>query len=373
MESRVSTLRYVERYATQMASVGWMCADWPVSPAEELDAERGAVTEWSENAGMPTKREAGAIGISMAMPVTKRWRAGRTLIVAFLGGSRWQRDAVRATAPEWMQYASLGLHFSADDDAQIRVGFEGGRSYSRVGTDAKVVKPDMPTMNLGWVDKDHSEEEIRSVILHEFGHALGCIHEHQSPRARIPWNVDAVYAYFAGSPNRWTRAEVDRNVFETYSRDHTRFSAFDPKSIMLYPIPASLVTDVRYEVHPNSQLSDSDRAFISRMYPARAEPTDIAIDGPTVAGRIGQRWEEDQYQFEVGEGGTFLIESHGQTNVALSLYGPDSRTRLVADDDDSGEERGARISTVLMSGQYLVRIRHQEDGIGNYSVSVKRP
>ncbi len=43
-------------------------------------------------------------------------------------------------------------------------------------------------MNLGFVD--------RSTVLHEFGHSLGLIHEHQSPfKGGFEWNKDEVRSY----------------------------------------------------------------------------------------------------------------------------------------------------------------------------------
>ena len=49
----------------------------------------------------------------------------------------------------------------------------GQGSWSYLGTDATRVPKESFTMNLGFVD--------RSTVLHEFGHSLGLIHEHQSP------------------------------------------------------------------------------------------------------------------------------------------------------------------------------------------------
>lgn len=49
----------------------------------------------------------------------------------------------------------------------------GQGSWSYLGTDATRVPKESFTMNLGFVD--------RPTVLHEFGHSLGLIHEHQSP------------------------------------------------------------------------------------------------------------------------------------------------------------------------------------------------
>ena len=54
--------------------------------------------------------------------------------------------------------------------------------------------------------------EYERVVVHEFGHALGAIHEHQNPKGGIEWNLPAVYKYFAGPPNFWSKEDVDVNV-----------------------------------------------------------------------------------------------------------------------------------------------------------------
>ncbi len=51
-------------------------------------------------------------------------------------------------------------------------------------------------MNFGWFDDSTPDNEFSRTVIHEFGHALGCVHEHSSPAATIPWNRDAVYAYY---------------------------------------------------------------------------------------------------------------------------------------------------------------------------------
>ncbi len=119
-------------------------------------------------------------------------------------------------------------------------------------------------MNLGGLTDWSSESEFSHIILHEFGHALGCIHEHQSPAAGIPWNREAVYEYYAAMG--WSRSDVNRNLFEPYATTTTQHSSFDTASIMLYPIPASLTTN-GFSVGWNTELSEMDKKFIAREYP----------------------------------------------------------------------------------------------------------
>jgi len=131
-------------------------------------------------------------------------------------------------------------------------------------------------MNFGWLTPESADDEVARVVLHEFGHALGCIHEHQNPAANIPWDKPKVYQFYAGYPNYWSPSEVDTNLFKRYDREITQFSEFDRSSIMLYPIDARLVTDPRYAVGLNSRLSQADKMFIGAIYPkpvavARAE------------------------------------------------------------------------------------------------------
>jgi hypothetical protein len=121
-------------------------------------------------------------------------------------------------------------------------------------------------MNFGWLTLKSSDEDHRSVVLHEFGHALGCIHEHQNPAGGIQWNKDVVYRYYAGKPNYWSREKVDHNIFRRYGQDITQFSAFDPGSIMLYPLPKEHTLD-GFEIGLNTQLSATDIAFIGVHYP----------------------------------------------------------------------------------------------------------
>ncbi len=202
-----------------------------------------------------------------AIITRKKWKPGQTLRVRFLDGDPSVHRKVEAFAHQWSQFANIKFNFGNHQQAEIRISFKPGGSWSLLGTDALSRKnQNEATMNYGWLKPDSSDREYSGVVLHEFGHALGCIHEHQHPEAGIPWNRDAVYRYYMGPPNNWPRERVDSNLFSRYGKDITQFSKFDTKSIMLYSVRKELTTN-GYEVKSSSYLSDTDKAFIRSIYP----------------------------------------------------------------------------------------------------------
>ena len=205
-----------------------------------------------------------------ALHTARCWPLGATLRVAFLEGERVVQERVASIAQEWTQYANLKFAFVNDPDAEIRITFDGRTgSWSYLGTDSTL--PGLrgrPSMNLGWLTKGTSLTEYRRVVLHEFGHALGLIHEHLSPAASIPWDVAAVMQFYRKT-NGWSDEYIRSNVLDTMVVD--RNTPFDPRSIMLYPVPADLLTDPTAAVPwSNSELSTIDKAFIGSIYPFAA-------------------------------------------------------------------------------------------------------
>ena len=213
-----------------------------------------------------------AAGTPRAALVKKnKWDKGSTINVAFLDGDptvqKRIKDAVKAwTAPDTAQ---LKIVFVNDPNkADVRISFKYAGSWSTIGTSCRAVQPKTrPTMNYGWLTPASTDQELKRVVLHEFGHALGLIHEHQNPGTQIPWNKPNVYRDLSGPPNNWTKEVIDRNMFETYSKFETNFTAVDTSSIMMYPIPASWVTDPKFAVGLNTDLSKTDKTFINKQYP----------------------------------------------------------------------------------------------------------
>lgn len=199
-----------------------------------------------------------------ALHTLRKWQRGQVVHVRFLEGDPvvWQRVAAIVTGPEgWNSACGLQFLFDQAEGAEVRIAFAPGGSWSHLGDYRNAP---LPTMNFGWLTRDTPHEEMRRVVLHEFGHALGLVHEHAVPWAAIPWDRDAVYAYYQRVMG-WSPAQVEAQVLAPTAREVLSSGGYDGRSIMLYYIPAELVRD-RKARGGNTQLSKEDRRMAARWY-----------------------------------------------------------------------------------------------------------
>lgn len=188
--------------------------------------------------------------------------------ICFVGGTSELQERVIAVAREWKQFANIELYFLDKGPADIRIAFDpGAGSWSYLGTTCRTVVDPLPTMNFGWLTDDSPDSVLRPVVLHEFGHALGLVHEHQSPAGGgIQWNVAAVTAQLSAPPYNWDAHTINENVFKKYEPAVLLATSIDPQSIMMYPLPAAWTTDGR-STGFNTELSETDKFLISQAYP----------------------------------------------------------------------------------------------------------
>ena len=198
------------------------------------------------------------------------WSTGELIEISFLDGIPSVQERVKQAALRWVGpgMANLRLIFRTDTtNTPIRISFKEKGSWSMVGTSCRnVADKTRPTMNFGWLTELSTDEQVARVVLHEFGHALGLTHEHMSPAGGIPWDRDQVIKDLSGPPNNWTLAQIENNMFRQFEKAETNFTALDPKSIMMYPIPAKWTTD-GFSVDTNRDLSKTDKKFIRKQYP----------------------------------------------------------------------------------------------------------
>lgn len=197
------------------------------------------------------------------------WGVGSILRVYFMNGTKSQHELVRTTITDQLvPFTNLVFTWSDVDstinayNSIVRVTFDKVGSWSVIGTYCLQVSPTKPTTNFEWLDE--------AVILHEFGHVVGMVHEHMNPNnSCLLWNKEVVYSIYGGAPNYWSRSQVDSQVFKTYSKEQINGSSYDPLSIMHYALDSKMLCNPcnvnLYE--PNTRLSKNDKIWLSTVYP----------------------------------------------------------------------------------------------------------
>ena len=196
---------------------------------------------------------------------SKLWDNGKTLKVKFKDGSSYLRRRVMNIAKVWSTYANIKFEQTWSNDCDIRVSFKAGPgSWSFVGTDCrKMANLGKVTMNYGWLTDNSTDAELRRVVLHEFGHALGLTHEHMNPLKTFTWNEPAVKKYYI--MRGWSLAKIERNMLKKYTKELTN-GEYDRYSIMHYAVPKAF-TKEGVEIKWNHDLSWKDKKLIRELYP----------------------------------------------------------------------------------------------------------
>ena len=251
-----------------------------------------------------------------AAPVELLWENGKVLQVWFLNKKKKHNayiELIKEGVKEWEKYANVSFTFpevwDSDCPPEVRIRFwdkppgftpeephhnisDGYWSY--VGTACEQIaegdpEPNFwnPTMSLRVPDLSRYEADFKATILHEFGHTLGFMHEHQRPDAKllINYNMEEVYKHYRGIG--WNKQRVDEQLFNFHEyQDKSAIVAteFDTTSIMMYDLPAKILTDKTKAVPKNMCLSQLDKDFVARLYPKGVEgrpgiqPSDIIPD-----------------------------------------------------------------------------------------------
>jgi hypothetical protein len=174
-------------------------------------------------------------------------------------------------------------------------------------------------------------------------------------------------------------SQTDPDVNDAILQNDRRFIGFNSdrggKEIGDQPISANSLDKVFKEVltlpgpSPTPVQFMYSNAVHGAEGPDEKPPQELVINGPAIEGEISAGGERDRYTFRVATAGTHAIETSGNTDTFVSLFGPNSETRLIAEDDDSGPGNLSLLVQNLAVGQYFVRVRHfSPESTGPYGV-----
>ncbi|WP_329086565.1 M12 family metallopeptidase [Streptosporangium sp. NBC_01469] len=273
-----------------------------------------------------------------------------------------QREVVRRGFQEWKDLG-IGLEFAEVADhteAEVRIGFRrDAGSWSAVGRDALRVGTASRTVNFGW---DLTGPHGRGAVLHQIGHVIGMVHEHQSPYSGILWDEEAVYEDFAGPPNLWPRSRTFHNVIRRLDESEANGPVWDPLSVMGYRFGPGLILEppcYRAGIAPPGTVSELDAAFARRWYPLPgAEPPPEL--SPFRSAPLGTEAGE-QRDFVITPRATrdYTVGVFGECDTVLVLFeevGGD--LRYLAGDDDGGHPHNASLRVhLLRDRRYVLRAR----------------
>jgi len=276
-------------------------------------------------------------------------------------GAAHQRKAVTKAFDTW-KGLGIGLEFREvqyPEEAEVRIGFlQGDGSWSYIGRDVLGIGTSSRTMNFGW---DLTRGDGFDTALHEIGHTLGLNHEHQSPNAGIVWDEAAVYRHLGGHPNFWDQQTTYNNIIRKLDIREVQGSTWDPDSIMHYPFePGMIVRPAGFYdtgLHPRGGLSKADIAWVRKFYPAAAK---LAPLQPAVSKEL---------ELANGEQADFILQPAATRYYTMQTFGTCDTTVVLFEDvngdlqyrtadDDSGEDRNAKIKVKLVKGrEYILRVR----------------
>ena len=213
-----------------------------------------------------------------------KWPLFIPITISFLNGKDETKNKVMHYANAWCQEGGANVRWERspdkDNSADIRIRFKpNGEWWSYMGTkskyndefwdqrteEAKKDNPERASMNID-IETPQKEEDIRRHVIHEFGHALGFMHEHL--RSDFPYELDPVEAVKAYEKQNWSIEKIKRNVLTAVKAPHVKLygTTADLDSIMIYPFKKGVLKG-GVTIKWNTTLSVQDIKYAQEAYP----------------------------------------------------------------------------------------------------------
>jgi hypothetical protein len=203
-----------------------------------------------------------------AAVLNKRWDKKKIRVFISSDNNDYDSELINAFT-EWQNHTELDFVAAENiGESDLRVFFTPNDGHwSFIGNDSKHSSlENKPTINFDPIDFSNINSDDRfGILLHEIGHSIGLIHEHQKDTSPIIWNKEKVYQD-CFNWYRWDKNKVNKNIFNSYnSNDLFHSKEFDTDSIMIYAIPQGW--SANYQINrTNNVLSTIDKSFAKAYY-----------------------------------------------------------------------------------------------------------
>jgi serralysin len=213
------------------------------------------------------KQQELGFGPNLVEDLNNLWDTASVIKVYFMDGTEAAHHNIIRIANTWSVYANVTfkkVYRRKHGDVRISFDWPGYWAYNKIN--GETVPLSEPTMSLEDLDVITDTVEVYRVTLHEFGHLLGFMHEHQSANSPIQWNINALYQYYNKPPNNWNYSTIQQQIVNKYQSSQYNNSAYDSLSIMHYYIPKQLTLN-GYSSPWNNTLSEQDKILVAKTYP----------------------------------------------------------------------------------------------------------
>ena len=336
----------------------------------------------------PVGLAAPADPLSAVADLFNTWERGSTLRVGFLDRNAGFEDRVRTHVKKWSEAGDIKFQFVTNAaSAQIRITFLLTDSFSSlVGKEALQAPAGQHTMSLGFRATENREDEFSRLVLHEFGHAIGLMHEHQNPLGGIQWNFNVAIPYYRqrirfpdNPPENVANARIQQQLSALPNSSRFNATPFDGKSVMLYKIEPQLVMPGTFRPefgNNNTELSDTDKQIAADLYGTVGPPPPppskkLRIDGPSKDDGLTDPGERDVYEFDVTTTGVYQAEATGDVLLRVALADAAGTPLPGFLPGDSLPGLPLRVPFFLTPGSYTLLVTASQflpNAVGSYNI-----
>jgi len=328
---------------------------------------------------------------------------------------RQVHQRVQELAPTWCDYANVTMQFVNDGPCHMTVNFLpfadqfGQHGYGTfncfLGTDCFKLKTQIQSMNLIFTPAmqqwpaDFRDGEFHRLILHEFGHSLGMIHEHQRPDRPIVW-VQNLFTH-AQTAWGWDENMVRQQIVKVENLGHLAGTAFDKSSIMMYEYPQGVAYYQKegapantpdlsrpFRTESNTKLTALDKVAAAVTYPKPGAPRigEEALKAGAAArtGKLTAAGQVAPFVFKPTAAGDYTIAVGGSMPTLVGLMkqrnGRDSRGSLAniqsAAEGTSSQGAALTLTNASANTEYFVEVRHakpmRKPDNGDFTIEVRQ-